>query len=449
LTGVLAPASYIGLFVPGAGNPADGAFVGGKNGYPDGLITQPWLALGPRVGFAYDVFGNGKTAIRGGFGIFTNRTQGNEVYNTSGNPPINYTPTQYYGSLSNFTQSSGLIGPSSLTEWYGHQKMPEVMNFNLGIQQQLGSWVADVSYVGMLSRHMLMTQNINPIALYAHFNPANRDTTTASSPLPDNFLRPYIGYSNITLEQFGASANFNSLQASIRRRLASGLQVTASYTYSKVLGVASADGDAISSYQPARSRNYGPLSFDRRQSLVVSYVYELPQAGTRLGFRPAKWVLDNWQLSGITTFQTGAPMTPGFSTQPSVDISGSSDSARMNVVGNPNLSSGDRTFGREFNVAAFALPAVGTLGNMGTNVFYGPGINNWDLSVTKRFRILSEARTLSFRGEFYNAFNHTQFSTWNTSFIFNSLGQQINSAVGQANGARPPRNVEISAHLVF
>ena len=450
LTGAFAPVSYIGLFVPNAGNPADGSFVAGENGNPPGLITTNYLEYGPRFGFAYDVFGNGKTAVRGGFGMFTDRVQGNEIYNTSGNPPVNYSPVQYYGNLSNYTQSAGLIGPSSPTEWFGHQKMPEIMNFNLGMQQQIGGWVADVSYVGMLSRHLLQTLNINPIPLYGHFNAAYRDPTTASSPLPDNFLRPYIGYGNITEEMFGGSTNFNSFQASMRRRLTKGLQVSASYTFSKALGTSGTDGDAISPYLPARERNYGPLAFDRRQSVVISYVYLLPNAGTKLNVRPAKWALDNWELSGVTTFQSGAPVTPGFSTQPSTDISGSTESARINIVGNPTLSKGDQTFYREFNTAAFALPAVGTLGNGGVDYLYGPGVNNWDLSVTKRFKVFSEARSLSFRGEFYNAFNHTQFSGWNTTATFSPTGQLLsNTPFGQANGARLPRYVELSARFVF
>jgi hypothetical protein len=267
--------------------------------------------------------------------------------------------------------------------------------------------------------------------------------------LPDNFLRPYIGYGNITEEEFAATTNYNSLQASLRRRLSSGLLLSVSYTLAKALGVASADGDGISSYLPARERNYGPLSHDRRQSFVVSYVYKLPQVGTRLGVRPAKWVLDGWELSGVTTLQTGAPFTPSFSSSAGVDTSGSSDAARINVISNPNLPSSQRTFSREFDTAAFALPAVGTLGNAGQNIMYGSGVNNWDLSVTKRFRIFSESRTLSFRGETYNSFNITQFSSWDSSANFNAQGQQISATFGHASAARSPRTVQLSARFAF
>ena len=178
------------------------------------------------------------------------------------------------------------------------------------------------------------------------------------------------------------------------------------YTFSKALGEVSTDTEAVSPYFSPRQRNYGPLNFDRRQSASVNYLYELPRAGSRLGWRSAKWVLDNWQISGITTFQTGSPFTPGFSTTNGQDISGSTEAARIDVVGNPYRI---LARGAYFNVAAFARPAKGTFGNAGTNVLNGPGIDNWDISVSKRFAF-SERRLLQFRTELFNVWNHTQFS---------------------------------------
>jgi hypothetical protein len=224
-----------------------------------------------------------------------------------------------------------------------------------------------------------------------------------------------------------------------------GLQFGASYTFSKNLGTASADGDGISSYFSPRFRNYGPTSFNRTQVMSINYLYQLPKFGTRLGWSPAKVVLDDWQFSGITTFQTGAPFTPGFSTTDGADISGSTDAARIDVISNPydNIPAG-----RYFNPAAFARPAKATFGNAGANVLYGPGINNWDLSLTKRVRF-SESRALSVRGEAFNIWNHTQYSGLYTTAQFQPSGAQIDPNFGLPSAARAPRNVQLSARFTF
>jgi len=320
----------------------------------------------------------------------------------------------------------------------------------IGIQQRVKETVVDVSYVGSMGRNLYYLYNINPIPIGARFNPANADATQPGRPpLPDNYLRPYIGYGDINVYDNGASSNYNSLQVSINRRMARGLQLGVAYTYSKALGVADSDTTSVSPYFPARTRNYGPSSFDRTHVLVVNYLYELPMFARHTRFRPAHWAVDGWQLSGISTFVSGSPFTPGFSTTNSADITGSTEGARINVIADPTLSKGDKTFFRNFNTAAFAVPAVGTFGNAGVGILRGPGINNWDIAASKRFPILSESRFVQFRAELFNAFNHTQFAGLFTTAQFNPAGQQIDPNFGAYSSNRPPRIIQLSLKAVF
>jgi hypothetical protein len=450
ITGTFAIAPLIGQFVPGSGDPANGMGVGGVNGYPEGLAQRPALAYGPRFGFAWDVSGKGRTAIRGGWGMFADTGQNNPFSNTTGNPPVAYTPSLSYGSLDSFADGGGAIGPTNMNAYFGDHRSPSTMNYSLGVQHQLGgSTLLDVAYVGALSRHLFLVRNINPIPMYARFDPANEDPTQPGRPLPDNFLRPYTGFGDLNVYENSGSSNYNGLQASINRRFSRGLQFGVSYTFSKTLGVADGDTNGITPYFHPRERNYGPLSFDRSHVLVINYMYDLPRVGKMLGWRPASWVLDNWQVSGISTFSTGAPFTPGFSTVDGADLTGSSEGPRVNVVGDPNLDKGERTFFQNFNTAAFARPAKGDFGNAGVGILRGPGINNWDLNVTKRVPLFSEARWVQFRAEFFNVFNHTQFDGLYTSARFDASGRQVDPNFGAYSSARAPRTIQLSLKVVF
>ncbi len=448
-TGAIAPSPYIGLFVPGSGNYAPGMVVGGVGSTPGSLYTTP-LSIGPRFGFAYDPFGNGKTAIRGGFGIFYDRVQGNVFSNTVGQPPTIYSPTVYFGNLDTFLQATGAVGPPSVTVVQtGQQPLPTVMNYSFGVQREVGfHTVVDAAYVGSLGRHLVYERNINPIPMFAHFDPKNTDLTT-NSPLPDNYLRPYLGMGNITMEMFGATSNYHALQVSVNRRMSHGIQYGVSYTWSKALGVASTDGSTVSPYFDMRHRNYGPLSYDVPHMLIVNYIWDLPNPGRKLNNRVAGVVLGDWQLSGITAAMSGTPFTPSFSTSDGADITGSTEGATIQVVGNPKLASDQRSFSRNFNTAAFARPAQGTFGNAGTNIMRNPAWSNWDISLSKRIPWKGEQRYFQLRGEFYNAWNHTEFSAFDTSFRFNPAGQQINTNLGAYTATRNPRQIQLSLRLTF
>lgn len=442
------PVPYIGLFVPGSGNTAPGMVVGGKN-YVDTLYTTPLFSYGPRVGLAYDLNGDGKTAIRTGFGIFYDRPQGNVYSGTNGQPPVAYTPTLYFSSIDTFLQAQGTYGPAGVNApQVGQQPLPSVMNFSFGIQREMGfGTVVDASYVGSLGRNLLYQRNINPIPLYARFDPANKDWTTGS-PLPDNFLRPYYGMSSINVRGFGATSNYHSFQLSVNRRMSRGLQYGISYTFSKSLGTNAGDFDGTSSYFSMRNYNYGYLSYDVVHAMVINYIYEIPDLGKHYNNKFLSVVLGDWQLSGITTFQSGFPFTPSFSTSDGADLTGSSDGARITVLGDAHLPKDQRTFDRNFKTEMFARTAKGSFGNAGLGLLRGPGMHNWDMSLTKRFRI-TEQRYFQFRSEFYNTFNHTQFSSLQTGARFDPAGNQIQANFGAYTGARDPRRIQLSLRFMF
>jgi hypothetical protein len=178
-------------------------------------------------------------------------------------------------------------------------------------------------------------------------------------------------------------------------------------------------------------------------------MYDLPKVGARLGWKPAGWVLDNWQISGITSFTSGSPFTPGFSTVDGQDITGSTDGARIRVVGDADLPGSDRNFFRNFNTAAFARPGLRDFGNAGVGILRGPGVNNWDLNISKRVPLYSEKRYIQFRTELFNAWNHTQFSDLYTSARFDATGRQVDPNFGAFSGARSPRIIQFSLKLIF
>jgi len=233
-----------------------------------------------------------------------------------------------------------------------------------------------------------------------------------------------------------------------------GMNITANYTWSKVLDTSDAYSSSVDPFVSPKSRNYGPAGFDRRHVFNVNFYWDMPKPGRALGIRPMGWVTDNWTLSGVVRMMTGGPSTPSYSLVNGIaSPTGSGDeSARPQVI--DPLAPLQQRFGpapepaNQANVPWAIASNTPQLGNLGKNTLYGPGTNNWDLSVYKNFRF-GERVASSLRLETYNTFNHTQFGGLNTSLQFDSTGKMINTAFATPNSARPPRRMQLALRITF
>ena len=460
-TGALAPAPYIGLFVPNTGNPASGMKL--LDGKTNGLepYHQRTFAWAPRFGFAYDLKGDGKTALRGGFGIFYNRLDGNQVYNLTGQAPYAYTPQVRYTTISQIATSGGalVIGPSGPNTWPQTQvPFDRVHNASLEIQQAIGSsTVLTVGYVGNwgYNQRLAFDQNPIPLGTRAPFNMANADPTNGNRSLPDIYLRTkFPGYNGINQQNFVGHTNYHALQTSFNRRFSRGLAWGLAYTWSKALGT--------TTFTPVvpdnEAWNYGYLGSDRTHNLQVSYSYEFPKPGKRLNSRLLGVFTDNWTLSGIFTMQSGAPFNPGgpnvAGTAP--DYTGTPNvGARVLVVGDPMKDVPD---GLYFNPNVFAVPAAGSnittpvLGNLqgGAGVMRLPSVTNMDSTLAKFFPIFGERRGLKIQFQAYNVFNTALFNAVNTGMQWDATGKLIvQPATGTFTGTLPSRVLALGARFEF
>ena len=453
VNGQIYPAAYYNRFVPGAGNPAPGAIPVSSSSFP-GIFNSRGVLVAPRFGFAYDVFGDGRTSIRGGIGMFYNqRTFAGAIYGNIINPPSQFYPTQYYGNVATFDATAGALSPTTMTYYDPNAKLPYTLQWTLGIQREVGfKSVLAVSYVANINRHNQYTKNINTVPYGAEFLPQNQDPTTGT-PLADNYFRPFPGYGSLNFSAWGDNGNYNSLQVQLNRRMSHGLGVGVAYTWSKSL-----DDNWTTVYLPGKLQ-YGPTSVNMANRLVPNWVWDLPKASAHWNNLFSRGVLDNWQLSGIASFISGVPLTIGLSTTNSENITGGGDGARVIRTGNAVLPKSQRTFNQFFNTSVWALPAVNPIGaprtvnyigNGWTPEVYGPGMNNWDIAVTKKIPITKERVAGQLRCEMYNAWNHPSFSSVNTSANFNpATGAQSNTAFGQLTADRMPRIIQVALRISF
>ena len=440
LNGQLAVASLIGAEVPGAGNPLDGMVQFGAAGIPTGFVNTTGLLFSPRFGFAYNVFGNGKTAIRGGAGIFYEIHDGTTEVNTISNTELK--PQFYDGYLSQIGQSGGALVPGSATAIAQFRKSPTVYNYSFGIQQQLfKQTIIDVGYVGNMSRHLFQSRPLNNEPYGYDFLASSTDPTTGK-PYPTNFLRPMIGYSTVNYYEADSSSNYNALQVQANRRFAHGIQFQAAWTWSKYMSYSSPP-----QYNNYRTWGYGLSSNDRTHLLSFNWVYDIPKLSHYYDNRPMRAVFDNWQVSSLEVYRSGTPTGLSYTTTNGADITGGGDGARVILTGPVELG---------------LVPAIQTSSSYQQRRIAAGGFpwERSDCSIPRSWvRELGfcdyqdvpwkEARNVQFRTELYDAFNHTNFSAVNTTANFQPNGAQINGQFGQVTTAADPRRIQFSLRINF
>lgn len=455
ITGALLPAVFIGAYVPNAGNPLNGIVAGGVPELKNGFRGNPPLQVQPRFGFAYDLAGKGSTVVRGGIGTYKQAifSSGEGIISSSvvTAPPVVNVPNLFFGTIPSLRTVSGASFPTNEVFAFNPNwdKIPTVYKWSFGIQQKIpGGMLLDTAYVGNTGRHLRHSRQLNTLAPGTRFLASSLDATT-NRPLPDNFLRPIPGFTNVSLraEDVGWS-NYHSLQVSLNKRKGGSLQYGVAYTWSKAMGLSDEDSSALPMFTGYRAYLYGKLPFDQTHVFVANYSYRLPNLAFAQGNGLTRGVFHGWSLSGITTFASGFPSGISFAYADGVDRTGGGDTPRVWMLRNPVLARGDRTFSNWFNTAAFGAPGRLEFGNAPRDVFRGPGISNFDATFGKDFKI-TERFGLQFRSEFYNLFNRTQYDGVDSTARFDAQGRQINARFGQVISARAAREVQFSLRLHF
>jgi hypothetical protein len=469
VTGRTLPNVFVGTFVEGTGDRANGMVTNSDPDYPLGFRDNQGIEPEPRLGLAYDLTGDNKTGLHASVGIYHNpHVNANGMDAMARNPPVQNTPSIIYGTMDTLlgVGAAGAFSnrPSNVFGIERDAKTPTSYNYSIGVQREMG-WgtVLDVTYAGFQMQHAEMSGNINPVpdgARYVDLHPENADPRNPTTAKPAEFLRPYLGYQEITVRNHFGTATNNSLQVQLNRSYINGLQFAVAYTLAKT----TSNGTQFIPLRPQPAWNEAPDGTTQLHNLVLNYTWDVPSGSRMWNNAFTRGLLDGWQLSGDTAFVSGDWAGVTISTSDNfdftggeggtgTDVGGGNRTVRPTISGDPICHSNcDPTpggAGRYLNVDAFSRPAGrGDYGDAERTLFRLPKIVLSNMSVFKNFNI-GGGRRLQFRWEAYNVFNQVNWSAINTTATFNPQGQQTNANFGQATASRAPRIMQGALRFTF
>lgn len=482
--------------------PGNGLVICGTGGIPLGCqLGNSGKNFAPRFGFAYDPWGDGKSVIRGGFGVYFESGNGNEAQTEGGegNPPASLSPSGF--NILGYDQIlPGAIGATGYTAIPYSQGWPYVQQYNLSVQHQFGANdLLSVAYVGSLGRKLARNRTISQVPMNLGtvnipalantpgtdktglgLNPTcdaagncNAQALMINQVEPSTFFQPFAGYNNMQQKENTAVSSYNSLQVNYRHSFSHGLTLQTTYTWSHAID------NSTSTYQQTSGQVDGTFNLNRwkatsdlnrAQIVQINYVYDIP-AFKNSPSKLLKGAFGGWQVSGITSFFTGQPVD--FNCGPSGFSTGIGNTMRCNTVGpvkiNKQIAS-EPGYGptlkwwnpsmvtQPFASQLLANDQPGMFGYMGRNILTGPGRNNWDMALIKNFELPwfgSEHSTLQFRWESFNTFNHTQYQYVNTGCngdtpfgVACGVGNG-NDSNGFVNAVWAPRVVQFGLKFLF
>jgi hypothetical protein len=446
----------------------NGMRIAGQGGFPRGLVTNDYNTWQPRLGFSEDMFGNGKTVIRGGFGTFFERMQGNDIYNAATNTPFVNDPSAPFVNMSDphtSTQTGSVAStpffPSGLTTLALKYPAPAVAQYSLGVQHELvPSMVWVVQYVGNLAWHQNDQRHIDNFPLttdmavrqaggnLSSYTPAGSATLVTLNPSGQgnvannsNSFRTYLGYSGITVQENATNGTYNGFQTGLRVQNRWGLSGELDYTWSHEIDIQTYDNSCCVSNPFYLKYDKGSGFLDRRNMLSANYMYKLPLFAHSNAILHT--IAGGWEVAGTIIDESGVPTASQYGGADTIGLGGGYQN-RMNASGKMRYSKKVNSW---FDTSIFSAPTAAWsggqnqgFGSAGKDAVVGPGRVNFTTSLYKSFAITERAH-FELRAETFNTFNHTQF---NNIDVKNTDGNY-----GQVTNTWDPRTLELGGKFVF